>query len=989
MKLKVDYLSRCIVLLLALLAFGNFALAQRTVTGTVTDAENGEPLIGANVLVVGTGTGTVTDFDGNYEVQVPEGNDMLEFSYTGYTSQQVAIAGRSEVDVTLSAGQELEEVVVVGYGTQKSKEVTSAITSVKEEDFNKGNVTNPAQLLQGKVAGLSISRPGANPNGGFNIRLRGLSTVGANTQPLVVIDGIIGADLSTVDPNDIASIDVLKDGSAAAIYGTRGASGVILITTKKGKEGTAQIDYNGFVTADIVTNTVDVLSADEYRNFAGGSNGDLTGTDLGSNTDWFDEITQTGISQTHNLSLSGGSASTSYRVSMNYRDNEGTAVNTGFEQLNARINLQQKALNDRLRVTFNVSGTTRDEQRGFDQAFRYATIYNPTAPIRDDKPEFDIYDGYFQQVLFDYFNPVAILEQNRNDAERKLVLANIRGDYEIIDGLTISANYSVERTNEIEGRYYDRNSFWVGRDRNGQAEVRNDESQTELFQSTAEYVQEFGGLTFKALGGYEFQEFTFQGSGINNGNFLTDAFSFHNIGAGLDDDNGLAGIFTYKNNYRLIAFFGRVNFNFQDNYFLTASLRREGSSRFGEGNQWGWFPAVSGGVTLSNLLDIPGVDNLKIRGGYGVTGNIPGESYLALQRFGSTGNFLVNGQWVPRFGPVSNPNPDLKWETKEDISVGVDFAFMDYKLTGSLDFYTTTTNDLILPFDVPSPPNLFSSTFVNVGELQNTGLEAVFNYNVVSTPDFTWTTSLNGTWYITNDIVSLSTDDFDFGGVRDIANLGSPGQNGTPLIRIEEGAPIGQIWGLEYVGVSEDGQWIHADTNGDGTVDDQEDRTVIGGGLPDGQLGWNNTFTFGNFDFSFFIDGVFGHDLVNTFRAFYEAPEAINSYNILSSTVGSDVQRLAAAPKFSSLHVEDASFIRLNNTTLGYSFDMPAGGSFRKLRLYVTGERLFYITDYLGVDPEPRFSDGGGTFGPLAPGIDRRNTWYRTAAVTFGLQFGF
>jgi len=991
MKLKVDYLSRCAVLLLTLLAFGNFALAQRTVTGTVTDAESGEPLIGANILVVGTGTGTVTDFNGDYEIEVPEGNNTLEFSYTGYTSARVDITGQSEVDIQLGAGQELEEVVVVGYGTQRSKEVTSAITSVKEEDFNKGNVNNPAQLLQGKVAGLAISRPGSDPNSGFNIRLRGLSSVGANTSPLVIIDGVIGADLNSVDPNDIASIDVLKDGSAAAIYGTRGAAGVILITTKRGKEGTATIDYNGFVTGDFVARSTQVLDAEQYRNFAGGPDGSITGTDLGDETDWFDEITQTGVSQVHNLALSGGTAKTSYRMSVNYRDNQGVLLNTGFEQLNARLNLTQKAINDRLTVSMNVSTTKRNEDEGFSEAFRYASIFNPTAPVRSDDPDFDQYDGFFQQLLFDYRNPVAIVEQNLNEEEENIILANIRGDFEIIEGLMLSGSYSRERKSESFAGYFDKNSLGLGADRNGLAERAFNQEEYELFESTLEYTEEFGGLTFKALGGYSFQEFEFEGFGASGGNFLTDAFTYNNLGAALDFANGLGGVGSGKSTYRLIAFFGRLNFNFDDTYFLTGSLRREGTSRFGEENQWGYFPAVSGGVTLSNLIDIPGMDNLKFRIGYGVTGNIPDQSYLSIRRFGPTGNFLVNGEWVPSYGPVSNPNPNLQWETKSDISAGLDFAFLDYKLTGSLDYYTTTTEDLILNFPVPVPPNLFGSTYTNVGELRNSGLELVLTYNAVSTPNFTWTTSLNGTYYLENDIVSLSEGDFDFGGVRDIANLGSPGQNGTPLIRIQEGGPIGQIWGLTYVGVNEEGEWVHADVNEDGVVDDQEDRSVIGNGLPEAQLGWNNSFTFGNFDFSFFIDGIFGHDLVNTFRAFYEAPNAIGTYNVLESTLDSEeLLRLKDAPKFSSLHVEDAGFIRLNNTTLGYNFSLPEGSSFNRIRLYLTGERLFYITNYKGVDPEPRFDDGdAGQFGPLAPGIDRRNTWFRSAAVTFGLQLGF
>ncbi|MCB0582230.1 MAG: carboxypeptidase-like regulatory domain-containing protein, partial [Phaeodactylibacter sp.] len=351
MKLKVDYMKRW-VFFIAAVAMCNFAFAQRTITGTVTDAQNGDPLIGANILVVGTSTGTITDFDGNYSLNVSDAATTLEFSYTGYTSQRVEIGSQTVINVSLSAGQVLDEVVVVGYGTQKSKEVTSAVASIKAEDFNQGNVNSPAQLLQGKVAGLSIARPGGDPNGDFNIRLRGLSTVGANTEPLVIIDGVIGASLNSVDPNDIASIDVLKDGSAASIYGTRGSSGVILITTKQGKEGSAKVEYSGQLALETVDETVNVLDAAGYRDF---SQRVGKGTDLGSSTDWFGELTETGVSQVHNLSLSGGTAKTTYRVALNYRNVNGVASGTGFNQLNGRLNLTQRAFDDRMRLSANVA----------------------------------------------------------------------------------------------------------------------------------------------------------------------------------------------------------------------------------------------------------------------------------------------------------------------------------------------------------------------------------------------------------------------------------------------------------------------------------------------------------------------------------------------------------------------------------------------------------------------------------------------------------
>ncbi len=994
MKLKVNSLLKGMLMLFFAMAFANFTFAQRTVTGTITDGENGEPLISATVIVPGTGTGTITDFDGNYSLDVPAGTSQLEISYTGYATQMVDIGASNVLDVALSSGQLLEQIVVTGYGTQKSKEVTSAITSVKAEDFNKGNVQNPTQLLQGKVAGLNIARAGGNPNNAFQVRLRGVGTAGANASPLVVIDGVPGGTLQSVDPNDIASIDILKDGSAAAIYGTRGAAGVILITTKTGAVGSAKVEYNGYVTSETVDNTVDVLDANGYRAFGGGN-------DLGSSTDWFEELTQTGISHVHNLSLAGGTEKTTYRVSANYRDIQGVGITTGFDRLNARVNLTQKALDDRLKVTVNVATTTEDKQLGVDQAFRYATIYNPTAPVRD--ASLTQYDGYSQQVLFDYFNPVAIMEQNTNNENVRTLTGNIRGEYSLTNDLTFGMFYSEQTTNRSRNQYSDKQSFFVGADRNGLAFQSDEEFADRLFNMTLNYdVPLTGGAKLNLLAGYEFQQFDNEGFAATGGNFLTDAFGANNLSAAQDFANGLGAVGSYRDNNKLIAFFGRANVNIDDTYYVSASVRREGSSKFGRDERWGVFPGISAGVVLTKLADIPAFDNLKLRAGYGETGNPPRESYLSQQRFGNTGNFFFNGNFVSSFGPISNANPNLKWERKRDFNIGVDYSIMDYRINGSIEFYSNTTSDLLLNFPVPVPPNLFGTTFLNIGEIDSKGLEFSIDYAAVNTSDFTWNTAFTWTSYLSNQLVSFSDTDqgLDFGGSRDVSNLGAPGQNDTPLIRIEEGADIGQLWGLVFEGIDDDGKWIFADTDGNGTSGEASDRAVIGNGLPTGQLGWNNSFTFGNFDANVFLRGVFGHDLVNTFRAFYEAPNQIGSYNILAS---SD-PNLTDSPRFSSLHVESASFLKLDNITIGYTLDLPESKGFKNARIYVTANNLFTITDYTGVDPEARLSDvnentqdgifsdgdqGNVDFGPLSPGIDRRNTYFRTQSFTFGVNLGF
>ncbi|MBR9999116.1 MAG: SusC/RagA family TonB-linked outer membrane protein, partial [Cyclobacteriaceae bacterium] len=956
-----NYLLACFLVLLA----GTVVFAQeRTVSGRVTDSETGEGIPGVNILIQGTTSGSVTDIDGSYTVEVPSGETTLLFSYVGYKTQAVEVGNQSTLDIALESDiTALSEIVVVGYGTQEKKEITSAVASVKAEDFNQGNVQNAAQLVQGKVAGLSIAKPGGNPNAGYDVRLRGLPSIGANTQPLIVIDGVIGGTLANVDPNDIASIDVLKDGSAAAIYGTRGSSGVILVTTKSGKEGAFNVDYNGFVSIESPTRAPDVLNAEEWRDLSQEVN---VGTDFLNDTNWFDEITRTATSQVHNLSMSGGTQSNTYRVSLNYRDAEGIFLNTGFDQFNARLNLTQKALNDKLTASVIVAGTYRQSDYGHDAAARYATIYNPTAPVRinDNTPlpssyqdfDFGRWDNYFNVELFDYYNPVQILEANPNEGvDSRLNLAG-KLQYEIMEGLLIDAFYSIQDDREVRNRYFDKNSYWVGENTNGRAEKDYDEFFNQLFETTANWNGDVGNnINLGVLGGYSYQEFINQGYFVGGGNFITDAFLNNNLGAAKEFNDGLGDLSSYKNSAKLIAFFGRVNVNINETFFVSASVRQEGSSRFGEENKWGTFPAISGGVELANYLGAAAIDNLKLRVSYGVTGNIPRDSYLSLQRFGVRGNFFYNGEFIPSYGPVSNANPLLQWEKKNEINVGIDFSFAGSKIYGALDWYTRKTTDLIIDFAVPVPPNLFDRTFTNIGDIRNSGLELALSINAINSPSFTWTPTITASWYLENKLVSLSNDEFQY-GVRDIANMGSPGQNNTPIIRVEEGKPIGQIWGLIYEGITEDGDWIHSDIRGggpdgnepDGSISN-EDRAVIGNGLPDFDLGFNNTFTFGrHFDLNIFFRGSFGHDLVNSYRAFYEVPLAINSYNVLSSSTDLRNPETGAllntnSGLFSSLHVEDASFFKLDNFNFGYNVPIGAGKAVRRLRVYFGGNNTFLI----------------------------------------------
>jgi TonB-linked SusC/RagA family outer membrane protein len=973
-----------------LLFLGSTVIAQISVQGKVTD-NNNQPLPGVSITVKENSTGTTTNSEGNFTISVPSKRSVLIFSYVGYPAQEITVGDRTNLSVALSqtAGQ-LNEVVVTGYGTQRRREVTSAITTVNAEQFNKGNVSNVAQLLQGKAAGLSIARPGGDPNAGFTIRLRGLSTLGANTSPLIVLDGQIGADINTVDPNDIQSIDILKDGSAAAIYGTRGSSGVIIITTKKGRSGLSQVSYNASVTAESPVRFAKHMTAEEFKKLPGAK-------DYGSSTDWNDEISRTALTHVHNISLSGGSQGTTYNASVNYRNEQGVAIKTGFDQLNGRINLTQKALNNR--VTFNVilNGTRRTQDNGFGHAFKYATIFNPTAPVHTKDPLFDITGGgYFETNLIDYSNPVAVLEQNTNTTEIKRLNFNTSAEVEIVKNLKFLARFA-QQTSSSYNELYSPRDAWISRgffndfsgfSRGGYSLKRDDESYNKLYENTLSYDHGFNKLTLAAVGGYSYQDFLFKGYNLGAGNFVTDG-SAENFGAALDLQQGRASAGSYKNGYKLIAFFGRVNLNYDNLVYLSASLRHEGSTRFGRENQWGNFPAASIGVDLRRLIGdgVEFVNSLKLRGSYGITGALPPSSYLSLPVWSTSGSsYLGNGVYGFAYAGVGNPNPDLKWEKKAEADIGLDFTLLGNRLTGSLDYFNRKTKDLIFNVTVPSPPNLYTTTWKNIGQLDNNGFEATVNYDVLKGKGLNWTT---GGTYSRYHIVLEKLDESLKGSYVGAANLGTPGQEATQLTRAVEGQPIGLLYGYKFLGYDANGLYLFDDGTGKGVNENKgAQRTIIGNGLPKFEFGWTNTFKYQNFDFNFFLRGSIGHELINTFRAFYENPLNATNYNIVNTKYLNP--GLKDKQIYSSLHVEKASFAKLDNATLGYTLSsFPKTGIWsgvRSLKIFLTGQNLFTITDYTGVDPEVRYVDGTNV---LAPGIDRRETWVYTRAFTLGLNFGF
>jgi TonB-linked SusC/RagA family outer membrane protein len=971
----------------------------RVVTGTVTEADTGEPIPGANVIVKGTSSGSVTDLDGNFTVNVSSDDAVLLFSFVGFVSQEIPVGNQSAIDVALASDvTALSEVVVTGYGTQEKKEITSAVASVKEKDFNVGMVNNPAQLIQGKVAGLIITKPGGDPNDDYTIRLRGVSTFGANQEPLIVIDGFIGASLNSVDPADIASMDVLKDASAAAIYGTRGSSGVILITTKSGKKGRARVSYNGSVAFDMIDRTMKFMTADEYRQVPGA-------VDFGSDTDWLKEVTQTGVSQIHNLSLDGGSEKTQYRLSVNYRDIGSIGLNTGFEQINTRLNLSQKVLNDKGKFILNLSSTTRDAQLGSKDAFRYAVLSNPTMPVLYDGSDGLLnVGGYSERDVFDYFNPVSIAKQLQDDQKYSRLMGQLRFEYDLSDfvnGLRVSTTYSNQIEDQLRGKYAPSTlKFEDGNNNRGNAERFTEKKENSLWESTLDWVGDVGIVSVKGLLGYSYQSFYTENFYAGAGRMAADELGYNNLAAAEDFKNGLGDVRSYAEESELSAYFARVNLTADNTYFFSASVRREGSTRFGANNRWGWFPAVSAGVDVAQIVSIPVISQLKVRGSYGRTGALPQQVYVPLERSGPTGNFLNAGTWLPSYGPLSNPNPDLAWETTEETNFGLDFVTENGKWNGSFEYYTRNVSDLIALVDVTVPPNQFQETFVNIAKLETTGFEFLVNWNAVQKNNFNYSTTLNFSTFSTK-IKSLTSGEFSFGngGVLYRANMGAPGQNDTRLVRIKEGEPFGDLWGPVWDGTSlttsgdAPGTPIFEDLDGSGGdyCNCEDDRTVIGNGLPDFSFGWNSSFQFGQgWDASLFFRGTFGHDLLNSYRAFYENTESttVGTWNIVKTDAfNPDVKKAVV----NSTHVEKASYVKLDNASIGYTFKLANNNTFNNLRLSLAGQNLFVITDYSGIDPEVRMQDLDDPENPdnLAPGIERRSTFFTTRTITFGVAVQF
>jgi iron complex outermembrane receptor protein len=973
------------------------AFAQSTVTGVVTD-KSGEPLVGASVIVKGTNTGTSTNVDGQYSIKANKGG-VLTFSYVGYQQKSVTI-NSNVVNVVLEedANNQLNEVVVVGYGTMTRKDVTSSITTVKAEDMNVGIYTDPAQMLQGKVPGLTIVQS-SDPNGGTNsINLRGASTLNGSTDPLYVVDGIPGVDLSLIAPDDIESIDVLRDASATAIYGSKAANGVIIVTTKKGKEGRTNVTYSGWVSFENILKDLDVMSASELREYAA-STGQTLINDMGADTNWADETKRTGFAHNHNLSISGGNGQTNYNASVNYMERDGVIRGTGMNRFVGRSLVQSTVLKDHLTFALGLNGSISNhwgvstDSQG-KSAYDAMYYYSPLVPVTNE-------DGSWYEDLgiSQNYNPLSIVNEDLSRTTNKRIQATGKVTVKIIDGLLLNGNFSYQNQNWAYKSYHTTQSQISKK--NGEANRNTTESIQKVMELYANYDKTFNDIhKLSLMAGYSWeQQNNGDGFWATTYNFYDDTLLWNNIGLGNSKDTDCIGANT-ESVLRMISFYGRANYSFDSKYILQAAIRRDGSSAFGANHRWATFPSVSAAWRISDesfLKDTNIFDDLKVRVGYGVSGNSQGFNAFSSRLFYSgTGWFTASdGNSYHTLGVSQNANPDLKWERTGMFNVGIDFAFLKGRLNGTIEYYNKNTTDLIYGYTVSTDRYPVNWINANVGSMNNRGVEFTINAVPVKTRDFMWTSSLNLS-HNRNRVTKLSNEQYSV----DYINTYNPSLAGfstTTIQRIIEGQPIGTFYMYEWAGYNENGIsqfYAHDEETGERILNEdgtyattqdpgEKDRTIVGNAQPKLNLGWNNTLTYKNWSLNAFFTGVFGQKIFNELRATYS--------NVTNVSVGKNVLReivteqkatdtMAQAP--SDRYLENGSYFRLSSLTLGYTFKNFAGW-LNNLHLYATCNNVFTITGYSGRDPEI-------CLGGLTPGCDSRNTQYpRTRQFLFGATINF
>lgn len=985
MKHLFSYVGRMLLVSIFLFS-GGLAFAQDLkISGKVTDASNGTPMIGVTVYVKGTTIGSATDFDGNFSINAKK-ESTLVFSSVGYTPQEVLVSNSTIINVQLKEEtKQIDEVVVIGYGTQKKKDKTGAVANVKAAELNTGVLTDPIQGIQGKISGVMISKKGGDPNSGFSVKIRGQAGIVSGSAPLYIIDGVPVTDITNLASEDILTFDVLKDASSTSIYGARGATGVILITTKKGKSNQGLVEFNSYVSLDNVAKRLDFLSANDIRKFVADNGIDFV--DGGANTDWQNEVFRTGVSQSHNIAFSGGNENATYRTSLSHSNYLGVMKGSAKTRDLGSISISQKALNNKLTILANISGAVEKNKylnyggNGNSDILYQAYQHNPTDPVYNA-------DGSFYELTrdFGYYNPVAIREYIQNERSAKRLRGNINAAYEILPSLKATLNLGYTR--DDEEYFYFEPSFTTYREGSGYGSRSFNNHETKLIESTLSYEKTFEGKhNVSAVAGYSYEENLYDGLSAQGRGASSNYIKSFNLSSLVDVNTG--DISSYYSVPKLISFFGRAAYNYDSRYYFTGAIRRDGSTKFGDNKKWGLFPSASIAWSLKGedfMKDLTVVNQLKLRVGYGVTGNQNIDSFLSNPYFGPNGKTTNpdTGNTTVLYGGGTNPNPNLQWEENREVNVGLDFGVLNNRISGSIEYYRKTTDKILAPYSATQPPHIYPTTWGNGATLENNGLEIMLQLFVVDQKNISYKTNLTYSSY-NQKVVSLSDGEFQYGSPKQgwLQGRGLVGDQNWSQVLLE-GQSLGTFYMPEYAGISSSGKFLFYTSTGGvtSTVADAE-RRVVGHALPKFELGWSNYFTiYKNWDLSFAFRAVYGNDVLNVTRLMFGNPSNLPVRNVLPEALDLYSKGVTQNPVVNSYYLEDGSFIRLENITLGYTFNTAKTKYVKSARFYATSNNLFIITKYKGTDPEQAYEG-------ISFGLDMYNTYPKTRTFTFGVQLSF
>lgn len=986
-------LRRCLALLAILLSTVSLYAQELTIRGSVTD-EAGEPLMGVAILEKGTTRGTMTNMQGKFTLKVKGAKAVLRLSYIGYKSMDLPVEGNKELKAVMKEeATSLNEVVVVGYGTVGKRELTSAVSHVSAKNFTQVASVDPSMMIQGKVAGVSITNTGAgDPNNQASIQVRGVSSRAAGLGPLIVIDGVPGGNLTNINPGDIESFDILKDGAASAIYGTRGSNGVILVTTKKGaRDGNIHTSYTGSVSFDVIRRELDMLSADEYRanRLASG-----TGYDLGGSVDWMDEVSRVGVRTQHALSLSGGSSRSYYRASIDFRDANGIDRYSGRREYGARLALSHTTKSGLFTFTANVAPRIAYRKNASWDVFRNAVEANPTTPIMDPQNPTRYYNFKGQAAGY---NPVELLTLDKSTGTTKLLDWDGTVKLNLFPLLLTNPGKQTLTTQlTVADHQYDNYNQWfrpststlaINAGRDGEAAQDYSKSSIQSLEWITNYGNTFGNHNFKAMLGYSYQYDKYAGFNASNKDFPNNALEDNNLGSGtFVKEEGEVGMGSYMNDSKLISFFGRVSYDWKGRYMLTASLRHEGSSKFGANHKWGNFPAVSAGWRISDEAFMRGtkgwLTDLKLRADFGITGNQAFDSYRSLNTMSGFGYYIYNGKYYQVWGPGKNVNPDLRWEKGKNWNVGLDWALFDGRLSGSFNYYNRRQQDLLGDYNVSVPPYLFTSTFVNVGTMRNSGFEFDIHWDAIKTKDFTYSIGIIGST-MSNQFVDFSNTQFVGQDFYDVVGTEDPYPFHN-LQRIEKGRRIGSFYMLKYAGVDPQGRWIVYDRDGDQVLADNatdDDRQYLGNGLPIFTGSMTHSFRYKNFDASLFFQTALGFDIFNI-HDFYYGTRGFQG-NVMDKAYSKN-RIVSQNPIVSDYFLEPGDYLKLSSVNVGYTLNLKKKKYVDLVRIYATVSNLFTLTKFSGIDPSNYQVNG------LNPGATGSRSYYpSTRQFMLGLQVNF